>query len=335
MTPLTTPARWVDAAWQGAALGWARAASQGVGATVTGWTQPHVRPWSTVLRLENARDPLWLKANGDGTRHEARVLALFAELELPHTQRPLAVDVERGWTLLPDGGPTAREAHGGLLPLDDTVGLLTNYAELQRATEPHVDAFLAAGVDDLRPRRMPVVLTSVLDELAQAPPPRGLDGASVARLRSLMPAYVDACAELDAGPVQPALQHDDLHSNNVFQRECVVFDWGDCVVGHPFGTLLSSLNSVAHHHRLDRDDPALRRLADAYTEAWSDVADRATLRRQVELAVRVGPLTRVLAWRRALEGVDEDALDEWGDNVGGWLTEIESDDLPLHPAALV
>jgi len=245
VTTLTTPARWLDAAWQDAVLGWGRAASLDVGATVTDWTQPHVRPWSTVLRLETARDPLWLKANGDGTRHEARVLALLADLDLPHTPRPLAVDVERGWTLLPDGGPTAREAHGGLLPLDDTVDLLTTYAELQRATEPHVDAFLAAGVDDLRPHRMPGVLTSLLDELARTPPPRGVDVASVARLRSLLPGYVDACAELEAGPVRPALQHDDLHSNNVFQREYVVFDWGDAVVGQPFGTLLASLNSVA------------------------------------------------------------------------------------------
>lgn len=298
-------------------------------------TQPHVRPWSTVLRIETrSGDLFWLKANGDGTRHEPALLETLALLEVPSTPRPLAVHRERGLTLLPDGGPTVREAHGGLTPLDDVATMWAAYAAVQRATEPHLDDLIAAGVDDVRPARMPGVLGALLDEYEAQPAPFGLAADDAARLRALLPSYAAACAELTSSGIAPTLQHDDLHDNNVFARGPVFFDWGDAVVGHPFGTMTASLRSVAHHHRLGPDDAGLLRLADAYTEAWTDVADRATLRRQVSIAVRVGALTRSLAWRRALLGVDEAARTEFGDYPVGWLAELEADDLPLLPDAL-
>ena len=150
----------------------------------------------------------------------------------------------------------------------------------------------------------------------------------------MLPAYADACAELADSGIAATLQHDDLHDGNILQRGPLFIDWGDAIVGHPFGTMLATLNSVAYQHQLDLDDPALHRLADAYTETWTDVADRATLRRLVTLAVRVGPLTRALGWRRALVGCDDVSWTEWGDGVHGWLLETLSPDLPLRPAPL-
>lgn len=64
-------------------------------------------------------------------------------------------------------------------------------------------------------------------------------------------------------------------------------DWGDACVGHPFSTLLVTLRSMASHHGVAADDPILARVADACTEQGTDMANRATLRRQADLAVRV------------------------------------------------
>ena len=332
---LTTPGRWSDPGWRRAALAWADAELGRSGVRRTGWSQPHVRPWSTVLRLEtDLAGPVWLKANGDGTRHESLVLGALAALGIPNTPFPLHTQDHEGWTLLPDGGPTSREAYGGRTPTGAMARILAAYAETQRATEPHVDRFVALGVDDLRPDVMPAHLAALVDELAAATGPAALTTDDATRLRALLPAYAEACAELAAAGIAPALQHDDLHDNNVFHRGPVFFDWGDAVVGHPFGTMLATLRSVAHHHGLDAGDPVLARLADAYTEAWTDVADRATLRRQVELAIRVGPLTRALAWRRALTGCDDAAWAEDGDSVPGWLLELHEPALPLLPATL-
>jgi hypothetical protein len=114
----------------------------------------------------------------------------------------------------------------------------------------------------------------------------------------------------------------------------VFIDWGDAVVGHPFGTMLVTLTTTAYHHGLGPDDTVLQRLADAYTEPWTDLADRSTLRRLVGLAIRVGPLTRAMGWRRALLGCDAPSWTEWGDGVHGWLLEVLSPDLPLRPPLL-
>ena len=108
----------------------------------------------------------------------------------------------------------------------------------------------------------------------------------------------------------------------------MIIDWGDSCVGHPFGTMLATLNSIAFHHKLAPDDPAFGLVVDAYTDAWTDLHDRPTLRRLVSLAQRVGPLTRSLSYRQALVNVDEPAWQEYGDSMPEWLLEVFEPDLP-------
>jgi len=84
----TTPGRCTDPAWQACAL--ARV-DDGSGEGRTGWSQPRVRPWSTVLRIERGRgEPWWLKPNGDGTRHQASLLDGIADVGSPARPSPCA-----------------------------------------------------------------------------------------------------------------------------------------------------------------------------------------------------------------------------------------------------
>jgi hypothetical protein len=316
-------------------LQWATDGLTDAGHLPVATAQPHVRPWSTAFRLETrAGDAFWLKANGDGTRYEAGLIELLAALGTPCTPRPLAVDAERGLTLMPDGGPVSRQAHGGLTPIEVTVEHVQRYAELQRSLEPHVDALLATGADDLRPERLAARLRSRIEQLLHERPPARLEPEDAARLRAVLPAYADACAELASAGIGPSLNHDDLHDNNILAAGPVFIDWGDACVSHPFGTLLVTLRSVAFHHGAAIDDPRLDRIADAYLEAWTDVADRATLRRQAQLAIRVGPLTRSMSYVNALAGVDDAAWDEDADAIPGWLLELLEPGLPLHAPLL-
>jgi hypothetical protein len=331
----TTPQRWTDPAWRDDVLEWGMRSLDRHGLALRAWTQPHVRPWSTVLRLETDEGPFWLKANGDGTRHEAGLLALLAELDLPATPRPLAVEPERGYALLPDGGPTLREASGARATPEQMLPALLEHALLQRAAEQHVDALLRVGIDDLRPERMPAAFAALVEHSEnEGIGEHRLSPDDAGRLRAVLPAYADACTELAGSGIAATLQHDDLHDANVFARGPVVFDWGDAIVGHPFGTLLATLNSLAYHHKLANDDPALQRLADAVTEPWGDVATTEERRRILRLAVRTGPLTRAAAWHRALQGCDDASFSEWGDGEDGWLLAVLDEDLPLRPPLL-
>ncbi|MFP6646012.1 MAG: hypothetical protein VCF24_21010, partial [Candidatus Latescibacterota bacterium] len=56
---------------------------------------------------------------------------------------PLAVDVERGWLLLPDLGPPIRE-----VPDDVKLAALQTYAQLQLDSVRHAEALIRAGCPD-------------------------------------------------------------------------------------------------------------------------------------------------------------------------------------------
>ncbi|WP_337060271.1 hypothetical protein [Kineococcus sp. G2] len=71
------------------------------------------RPWSRVWWLPTPAGRAWLKACPPAVAHEVALVAALAAHGVPHVLGPLAADPGRGWLLLPDGGPTLREAGGG------------------------------------------------------------------------------------------------------------------------------------------------------------------------------------------------------------------------------
>ncbi|MDT0527439.1 phosphotransferase [Micromonospora sp. DSM 115977] len=319
-------ADWADPHWRDAALGWVGDQLGRLGRRIVGPVEPRVRPWSLVWRVPTDAGDVWFKANNPGTRHEAALLAALARLVPGRVLDPVAVDAGRGWSLLPDGGRTLRDALGGdrsLLSRWERV--LPEYADLQRTVAPRAGELLALGVPDHRPEALPDLFEALLDD-EEALLLGAEDGLSVAtheRLRAHRAGFADDCRRLAGTGVAPTVQHDDLHDGNVFVADdgYRFFDWGDASVAHPFGTLLVTLNSVAHTFGLPEGDPALARLRDAYLEPWSDRHDPGTLREAARLAVRVTRVSRALSWRRALQTPDP-ARTEYASAVPGWLQEL-------------
>ena len=71
------------------------------------------RPFSVVARVPVQGGTVWFKASAPAARFEPALLAALAAWHPDRFAAPVAVDVNRAWSLTRDGGPTLREQRGG------------------------------------------------------------------------------------------------------------------------------------------------------------------------------------------------------------------------------
>jgi hypothetical protein len=238
--------------------------------TVTGEIeQPHVRLWSTVLRVPTADGSLWFKAAREAFAYEARILEVLVPLAPDILPEIVAARPEAGWLLLRDAGDRAREHPIEWAPL------VRRYAELQVAAVPHAQELLDAGIVDNREPRV--------EEMFEH-----LTPATAERLRVRMPEVEERLARLAASPLPATVEHNDLHDGNVFSRDgqARILDWGDAALAHPFLTLTVE------------EDPAART---AYLEPWAELYPRERLSADVEDVLALRYLLRAVTWGRVVD----------------------------------
>lgn len=243
---------WSDPRWLAEAHAWIRGVVEPAGPI----EQPHVRPWSTVLRVPTSDGDLFFKANAPDFAHEAVLVEHLAPLAPDLLPELVAVDRDRGWFLLRDAGERVRE----LADAAPWESVLPPYADLQAAAAPLAEELVAAGVPDRRLALLPGLYESL-----------GGDRHVVEEL----------CAELAPFALPETAQHDDLHDAQMFVHggNVRILDWGDACVGHPLATL-----GVTGQFA---DDAAVG----AYLGRWGD---RAALRRAVPVARRLAGVSRAL-----------------------------------------
>ncbi len=298
---------WEDTVWRTAALDWLRDASAVRGLRPAGEWRVRLRPWSVLARLPlKDGGTVWFKANPPASAFEGPLTAALARWVPRQVLEPLAVDADRGWSLLPDGGPLFRDVLDRAVPdlavphrdvldrrpagPDTWAELLRQYAAVQYALVPYAPEIRRLGV----PAMPPAALPGLFDRLDTTPLPPEERRA----LRDLRPRLSNWCAELAALGIPDSLDHADLHDGQLFHPapgRFTFFDWGDAVVGHPF----SSLTVPARRARERYGPQVLPRLRDAYLEPWTGGGHSAAeLRRAVRLAWRLGALTRAAAYGR-------------------------------------
>ena len=284
---MATELLWTRPGWRSEAEAWIRAHAEVAGEI----EQPHVRPWSTVMRVPTAAGDVWFKAVSAVHHFEPGLSALLAELRPDRVPDVIALDRDRAWMLLGDGGTRLRD-----LPatVEHWERVLPRYAELQIAAAPHMTDLLALGVPDMRLAG----LRSRLEEMLSQPP-EGLSSDEHRLMLARLP-EVEAMAEhLAAHGIPETIQHDDLHDGQVFVRDgqYLVFDWGDACVSHPFHSLTVILRAAAWKLELQPGGRDVLRLRDAYLEPFGAPSELAPI---AETAYRTGTLARALAYHRFL-----------------------------------
>jgi hypothetical protein len=326
--------RWMSPKLFDEAYRWIERQLAAKGHIVDSVTRAQVRPWGLVLRVDSAGKTFWFKANAEGGAHEPALMRWLHEQVPGQVPATVAADPERRWSLAEDAGQ-ALAVHDDESPVSFAVwkDVLTNYATLQRRVETAVRDAPAGSLLWLGPAEAPPALAALLDDDQRllVGDERGLTRDEHTALWALLPEYTRWCEELAASGIPLTIQHDDLSAANVCQamNGYTIIDWADAHVAVPFGSLIFPLRTFREEHALPADHPDVMALADVYLAAWTDSLDLVTLRRLMDLAVRVAVVGKALSWSRALKGLDRARLNAYyASPEARWLRKLLHSSLP-------
>ena len=312
---------WESPEWFAGAAEWLDRRLVDAGIDRTGDVERYrVRPWAAILTAPTDNGPVWMKAAGPGTAFEVGLYELLHRVVPGRVLAPIALDVERAWIVLPDGGtPLAELNVDGEELMSAMLAILPQYAQLQRDLAPHTEEMLELGVADMRPAMMP----DRFDEAIAAVRPSVYgstddgDRLTLARVLAMRDDYESWCKLLAASPVPPSIDHNDFHPVNMLAGEggdferARFYDWGDGVIAHPFATMLVTLGVARAQLELSDDDTRLLRIRDAYLEVFSDLAPHRELVETMELSCRVAKVARALVWHRAVRAYEGHVPDDF------------------------
>lgn len=305
-----TPGGWqgrVAQYWQDEAGPWVAQRLSEIGLAARPGLPEVVRdaPLSLVLRVETPNGAYFFKALEHKNSFEPALVALLSQRWADRIAVPLATDPGRGWMLTVDHGVPLGQtgnAKSRARALQDAAARL---AEIQLASCDQVDQLLALGVPDRRLDQLPAHFEALLND-AQALQLGHLDSLrpdELQQAQSLLPRLQAVCRDLLTRPCAAALDHGDLHLNNLLVKDgrVVLFDWDTAWVTHPFCSLLLPYQNKGV---LDSASlAALLPLAQAYLCPWSIKTTRsvADLLPSLYQALWVAHVKRALFWSESQE----------------------------------
>jgi len=318
---------WSEPGWLEQAHAWIHAEVERQGLHVRGAIeQPHVRPWSTVLRVPVADGDLYFKAVAPVLAHEVPITAALAHWRPDCMPRVLAADVEHGWMLMPDGGTRLRDQIRADRDVRRWETPLRIYAETQIELASRTPELLAMGAPDRRLAALPERYHQLLagKETLRVGLPDGLTLEEYRRLQELAPRVAALCADLASYGVPDSLHHGDFHDGNVFVRDGrpLFFDWGDCSVAHPFFSLRTTFVSVEISLDLEEGAGEIPALRDAYLEPWTRFESRSNLQAAFWLAQRLSPVVSALGWDRVVTSLPPPLQKEYAVPVPALMREF-------------
>jgi hypothetical protein len=325
-------------AWRREVSRWISASLQVEEARAVGEVTEYLsQPWSSVWTVATTRGTFWFKENKPSHGSECRLHAVLGDLAPEYVEAPVAVDRERRWMLTRDGGAIVQTLDVEPLgvPPRTLVGMVRDYAHLQRLTVSQRDYLISVGLSELPPADAAVTARRFAEHLAglSSDDPRRISPEQLGEILGAIPALQEAAEALAAGPVPCTLDQGDFLPTNTFLPRAGaahrVFDFADAAWTHPF----CSMVMIAKEYLRRRVDPPpsavfdlrperIKIVLDAYLDEWSDVAPPDVLRELLRDALRIAPLLRSLAWYRTLSDFDFETLRSYGLDSWWWLQRL-------------
>ena len=272
---------WQDPDWLKQANEWIQSEAKRQAIHITGTIeQPHVYPWSTVLRVPTDAGTLFFKATAPETVYEAALTQMLAAWYTDCMPELLGVDTARGWMLMCDGGEPLRASIRPTQDIKPWDSVITRYAELQIGLAEHVFEILALKIPDYRPAMLPALFSQLLadEESLMIDQQKGLTSDELRQLQDLTPRFKQICTDLVSFGIPESLNHGDFHDGNVLLKNgrITFFDWGEASVTHPFVSLRTFFVSIEISLKLDDYSftPEMAALLDLYLEPWSNLYQR-------------------------------------------------------------
>jgi len=318
---------WNEPGWLEQASSWIQTELARQGIQVNGpIEQPHIRPWSTVLRVPTSSGKIFFKATSPVLAHEP-ALTQALSLWRPDCMPPvLATDLVRGWMLVPDLGEMLRAVIYSEQDLQHWRHILPLYAELQIEMAGRLHALLSLGALDRRLAVLPQQYERLLADTGtlRIDQPEGLTTLEYQQLRELTPVFSKMCLQLSGAGIPETLHHDDFHDGNIFMRHghYIFSDWAESCASHPFFTMVVTLRSIAYRFKLAEDAPEISQLRDIYLQPWQRYASHIELLEAFVLARQVGMANRAMTWHRVVSSLGEPYREQEAGAVPGWLQEF-------------
>jgi len=272
--------------------------------------QPHMYPWSTVMRVPTNEGMLFFKATAAETMYEIALTEKLAGWFPDSMPNLIAIDTAQGWMLMRDGGEPLRAAIRPTQDIKPWEPVITSYAELQIGLAKHVPAILALGIPDHRPAALPALYTQLLTdgEMLRVDQEQGLTSDEFSQLQNLTSRFQQICDDLSAFGIPDSLNHGDFHDGNILLKDgrITFFDWGDASVTHPFVSLRTFFVSIEISLKLDdyAFTPEMSQLLDRYLEPWQAYASKEALLSAYRFSKPVASIAKTLAWHQTISRLD-------------------------------
>ena len=315
---------WAAEGWFDEAMAWIDEQLRSAGISPAGPVE-QLRAWSLscLLRLPTSEGDVYFKAVPPFFRCEPAVMRAVSEKYPELVPPPLAVEIEKGWTLMRDFGG---QWLGGVSDVAAWEDSARAFARLQVEQSKSLESWFEIGCPDRGLKTMAGLMDTLFQdtEMLMVGSPWGISQEELGRLRGLSLQLKLMCARLADYKVPHTLVHGDLGGNIIVKEGgFVFFDWTDSCISHPFIDTTTMITTVFDELELPIGFEELKmRVRDAYLEPWTEFEPIERLIEAFELSQPLGALHQAMTYAWLISSVAEDAVWELRDGLTYWLRQL-------------